>query len=287
MNSDSGCLVLDSGDAQLIVDAARGGAIREFNWRKLPILRRTSRSAGADPLELACFPMVPYANRIAHGRFSSQGRAVQLKPNRPPEPHPLHGQGWLSTWKIVLGSASSATLSFEGGGDDWPWRYKAEQHFELHPNALVVRLSVQNLAPSPMPVMLGLHPYFGGAADAALQTGVPRVWLTDGGSLPVEEVVTPVDWSFDQPRAIATVPLDHCFVDWNARARLFWPDRRVEMRATHCRYLHLYAPAGRDFFCIEPQSAAAGALNRDANEATLLPPGERCEIQMSLAVEAA
>ena len=48
---------------------------------------------------------------------------------------------------------------FEGGGDEWPWRYRAEQQFQLSPNALSVSLSVENLALSSMPAMLGLHPY--------------------------------------------------------------------------------------------------------------------------------
>ena len=50
---------------------------------------------------------------------------------------------------------------FEGGADEWPWRYRAEQQFQLNPSALTVSLSIENLAQSPMPAMLGLHPYFG------------------------------------------------------------------------------------------------------------------------------
>jgi aldose 1-epimerase len=287
MKSDSAYLVLEHGDTRLILDAAHGGAIREFGWRGQPILRPTPRSAGAEPFELGCFPMVPYANRIAHGRFSFGAREVQLKRNRRDEPHPLHGQGWLSRGEVVDATASSATLMFEGGADEWPWRYRAEQHFQLHRSALAVSLSIENLAQSAMPVMLGLHPYFCDAALAQLQAGVPRVWLTDGASLPVEEVATPFDWSFDRPRSIAGVPLDHCFVDWDARALLLWPDRRLVIRATNCRYLHVYAPSGRDFFCVEPQSAAAGALNRGADEATVVAPGGRFEMSVHFDVGAA
>jgi aldose 1-epimerase len=135
-----------------------------------------------------------------------------------------------------------------------------------------------------MPVMLGLHPFFCDAARAQLQTVVPRVWLTDTAHLPVEEVATPIDWSFAQTRAITAVPLDNCFVGWSGSALLLWPDRRVEIRASNCPYLHVYAPFGRDFFCVEPQSAPAGALCRDAGEATVVPPGQRFELQVSFAV---
>ena len=287
MKTDSGYLVLEHGDTRLTLDAAHGGAIREFGWRDRPILRPSPRGAGADPFELACFPMVPYANRIAHGRFRFAERAVRLKQNRRDEPHPLHGQGWLSPWTVLDATASRATLMFEGGGDEWPWRYRAEQHLQLHRSALAVSLSIENLAQSGMPVMLGLHPYFCDAALARLQAVLPRVWLTDRASLPVEKVATPIDWSFDRARPIAAVPLDHCFVDWNARAALLWPDRRVDIRATNCHYLHIYAPSGRDFFCVEPQSAAAGALTRGAEEATVVAPGGRFEMQVHFEVGAA
>jgi len=174
---------------------------------------------------------------------------------------------------------------FEGGADEWPWHYLAEQHLQLSQGALSIRLSIENLAHSPMPVMLGLHPYFCDPNQAQLQAQTPSVWLTDSASLPTEEVATPLDWSFDRARLITAVPLDHCFTHWNGTAVIRWPDLRVDIRATNCRYLHVYAPSGREFFCVEPLSAAAGALNR--NEATVVQPGARFEIQVSFAVGAA
>jgi aldose 1-epimerase len=80
------------------------------------------------------------------------------------------------------------------------------------------------------------------------------------------------------------VPLDHCSAGWNASAGVVWPDRRVDIRASNCRYLHIYAPSGREFFCLEPQSAPDGALNRNRNEATIVQTGERFEMQVSFEV---
>ena len=37
------------------------------------------------------------------------------------------------------------------------------------------------------------------------------------------------------------MPLDNCFADWNESALIQWPDRRVEIHAGNCRYLHVYA----------------------------------------------
>jgi aldose 1-epimerase len=86
MKIDSGPLVIEHEAMRLTLDAARGGAIREFSWRDRPIFRPAPRGAGADPFDLGCFPMVPYANRIAYGRFSFGGHAVRAPSNRQDEP---------------------------------------------------------------------------------------------------------------------------------------------------------------------------------------------------------
>ncbi len=283
---DKGFLVLRQATTQLTLDPQRGGAIRELSWHGRDVLRPTPALAGDDPLDMACFPMVPYVNRIAHGRFSFRGRAVQLQPNWSEDPHPLHGAGWRKPWAVLAVTSSSARLGFEGGADEWPWAYRCALSFELLSDGLSVELSVENLSESPMPAMLGLHPYFQDAAHAELQAQVPKVWLTDGGALPVRECPTPPDWRFEPARAITAVPLDNSFSGWNGVAALRWPDRTVTLRASDCRYLHVYAPVGKDFFCIEPQSAAAGALGRNGGEVNVVAPGKRFAIRMRLDVGA-
>jgi aldose 1-epimerase len=287
VNIDEGFLVLQHETTRLAVDSRRGGAIRAFDWRGKAILRSTAAGAGDDPFDMACFPMAPYVNRVAHGQFSFGRHAVQLARNWSQDPHPLHGQGWRARWTVEATSSSSATLSYEGGADDWPWRYRCEQSFQLLADELSVELRLENLSETAMPAMLGLHPYFSDAAQAQLQAQLPRVWLTDRAALPVKEAQTPPAWRFEPARAIDAVPLDHCFSGWDGIATLRWPDRAVTVRAAHCSCLHIYAPAGRDFFCIEPQSAAPGALSRDAGEATVLAPGGRCAIRVQFAVGAA
>jgi aldose 1-epimerase len=132
-----------------------------------------------------------------------------------------------------------------------------------------------------------MHPYFCDASRALLQAKVPRVWQTNSDSLPTAQIATPSAWSFDTARSISSVPLDHCFADWNGQARIFWPDRSVLLEATNCRFLHVYAPPGQDFFCLEPQSAPAGVLNRSASDVPVVQPGERYTIALRFEVGAA
>ncbi len=284
MKVDEDYLVLQQGGARLTLDPLRGGVIREFDWQGIPIFRPTEPDAGDEPLEVACFPLIPFANRIAQGRFEFDGRSVQLSRNWSGDPHPLHGYGWRAPWSVAGVGTSSATMRFEGGGDEWPWQYRCEQHFQLLPDGLSIELSIRNLSAAPMPAMLGLHPYFHDAAHARLSAVLPRVWMTDEAALPIAEAPTPQAWGFEPGRIVNTLPLDHCFSGWDGVATLRWPDRTVTVRATDCRCLHIYAPAGKDFFCLEPQSAPAGALGRGSDQLTVIASAERAAIRVHFSV---
>jgi aldose 1-epimerase len=284
---DDGFLVLNDDAMRLTLDACRGGAIRELERDGRAIFRPTPATAGEDPFDTACFAMAPYVNRIAHGRFSFAGQAVRVARNWSEDPHPLHGHGWRARWLVVASSSWSATLQFEGGADEWPWRYRCRQRFELAADGLSVELSIANLSDTPMPTMLGLHPYFPQAAQAQLQARLPKVWMTDQAALPVQEAPTPASWDFTASRAINAVPLDHCFSGWDGNATLRWPDRTVLVHAAHCEHLQIYAPAGQDFFCIEPQSARSGALGGDGAGMRVVAPGERFAIGVRFTVQGA
>jgi aldose 1-epimerase len=279
-------LVLQHQQTRLTLDPRRGGVIRELSWQGHDILRPTGAQEGEDPFQTACFPMVPYVNRVARGRFAFGGRAVQLARNWSQDPHPLHGQGWRASWTVTAASKYNATLHFEGGADEWPWRYRCEQRFQLLPETVSIELSIQNLGSEPMPAMLGLHPYFPDAPHAHLHAQLPRVWMADAESLPTQETGTPPAWNFDPARAVSAIALDHGFAGWNGVALLSWPDRTVTLRAPDCRFLHVYTPAGRDFFCIEPQTAPPGALGRDPTEASIVAPGGRLSMRVHFSIGA-
>ena len=69
----------------------------EFNQGELYVaLRRTDGTAieTDDPLQFASFPLVPFSNRIADGRFEWDGEQIEIDPNFAPEPHAIHGVGW-------------------------------------------------------------------------------------------------------------------------------------------------------------------------------------------------
>lgn len=275
-------LILQHHSARLSLAPQLGGAIRSFTWRGRDVLRPTPATAGDDPFTMACFPMAPYVNRIAHGRFEFGGRTVQLERNWRTDPHPIHGQAWRRPWSIATAATTDAVLTFDGGADEWPWRYRCEQRFVLQDEGLSIELALENLGVTTMPAMLGLHPYLAMPAHARMRARLPRVWRTDAGSLPIEQIDTPSAWSFDPGRLVDAVALDQCFAGWDGVVSLEWPDLRLTLRASRCPFLHIYTPQGQDFFCLEPQTAPPGALERGAGEAAALAPGERLAIEVHL-----
>ncbi len=100
------CITLANAHLRLDVAPTLGGGITRFDWRNdgalTPIFRRCRHvAADTQPNQLACYPLLPYSNRIGGGHFSVGGRRVDVPRNRADEPLPIHGDGWLAAWQVA------------------------------------------------------------------------------------------------------------------------------------------------------------------------------------------
>lgn len=253
-------LELAHGDLRVALDPALGGAVLSFRKGDVDLLRPTP--AGTDDvLETACFPLVPYANRIADGRFTWGGRTGALPGNMAGHPHPLHGDGWRGEWIVDGRDAASAMLEFLPQASAWPWRYRAAQAVHLSAEGLNLTLSVTNLDDVAGPFGLGFHPYFPDAATARMTTTVRGLWQASDDLLPVREVASP---RWDDRPVRSDELLDHCHTGWSREAAVSLAPGRPALRLTASKslgWLHVYAPPAEDFFCIEPVSHAPNAVN--------------------------
>jgi aldose 1-epimerase len=233
-----------------------------------------------DPLETACFPLVPYANRIAHGRFAFRGRMVRLARNFGMHPHSLHGLGWQSRWEIAeVGDAHVVLAHRYGGEGDWPWAYRAEQRFALTGDGLEVALTLTNSGDEPMPAGLGLHPCFPVQPETRLTFRAAAMWLADADMLRTESA--PPDHFADWTRGARIAGhglIDNAFEGWDGAARL----DGLAITARGADALHLYVPPGQGYCCIEPVSHLPDAFNRDL-PADALAPGAAWTLTMRLA----
>ena len=279
---------LVAGELSAEIAPERGGSVAGFRVGDTPLLwpERATRPGEFGAESMACFPLVPFVNRIRDGRFRHAGRPFAI-PRNTPRPHPLHGEGWLAAWSADAHDGRSALLSLQPEAHGWPWRYRAFQRFELDPGGLTVTLGLQSLASEPFPFSLGLHPYFPHPADALLQASCHRVWSGDGTGIPTRADVIPREADFGEARAVAAEPLDHCFDGWDGRATIRWPAAglALTLEAEDCGFLQVYSPPGEPFFCVEPMTARPDAFNPNTSDLSpidLIEPGGRRQISMRL-----
>lgn len=242
-----------------------GGALARFDWigRAAPqAVFRPCPIPPVSPSQVACFAMLPWANRIAPGSFG-------LPANRAGEPCPIHGQGWQSAWEIQFQSATEVRLTLERSGHA-PFSYQAELHYSLADTTLQVTLQVRNTGPVAMPFGLGLHPWFERRGDVQLQAAAGTTWRRGELGLPAEALPLPDAWNFASMHALPDSPIDHLFGGWNGVAKIGLPEQALELSITaDMDYFILYAPQGADFFCFEPVDHMINAHDQ------ILAPGER------------
>lgn len=280
---------LTSGDYRVVVDPKRGGSLSSFEWAGIPILRA---SEPGSILETACFPLVPFSNRIARGVFSIAGRAFRIAPNflEADKHSPLHGFGWLSEWQAVSASEDNALIEHVYPGGDWPWTYRARQQISLSENGVLIGLELTNCSEDTMPAGLGLHPYFPRTADTQYH-GLHRAeWQVDKHCLPVSLIKSEEsrDWWDGQPVSMRCV--DTAYVGREGTLSIHWPDKDIGARIIPSKNLAttvVYTPQGENFFCVEPVSHETNAINLPGSRMTMLQSGETMQAYVRIEVSAA
>lgn len=248
--SPAGRLRLSAPGVQVEVDLAAGGRLASFvvDGRQLLV------TEGFGPIAWGSFPMVPFAGRVRHGRFSFQGRAYELPIAMPP--HAIHGTVLDRLWERIDARTISTEL-----GPTWPFRGHAVQRFELGAGRFTTRLEVH--AEEPMPASIGWHPWFHrrpqavhgvttgpepGALELELDAG--SMYLRDESGMATAELVSP------PPPG----PWDDCFTDLRHPPVLRWPGYLELAIESGCPDWVVYT-VPTEALCVEPQTAPPDALN--------------------------
>lgn len=264
-----------------------GGAVTALRRGERDVLRPAPKGA-TDPLETACFPLTPYANRIAGGRFVFEGREVVIPTLPAFAPHALHGDGWLKPWSVEDATTDRAVLRLDGGADaHWPWAYRARQTVSLNQDGLTIRLDMTNASSEPMPAGLGFHPYFPRPEGTRLKAATTGVWT---GPEIVPDRLAASGWIADwigqevDAAARAVALIDNAYEGWSGVAELADGDGVTTVTADADR-LHVYAPPGEDFCCLEPVTHRPDVFNQAApgeGGSVVLAPGESLSLRMTV-----
>ena len=256
---------LAEADIEFLVDPLRGGRISQLTVARSQLLV-TEEEAQGNPLGWGCYPMVPFAGRVRGGRFSFAGRGWRL-----PEVtggHALHGYGYCSPWEQVSEDTIELNL-----GDPWPFRGWVQQRFSVHPGGMTVVMEVR--AFDRQPVSVGWHPWFrrriGGGDRLDVEVHPGPMYELDEDDIPTGRLVPPPPG-----------PWDTCFVEMGAPPRLQWGDAVAITIDSSCDHWVIY-DRPENALCIEPQSEAPDAVNRDP---VVVIEGDRLVHSMTIAVAA-
>lgn len=141
-----------------------GASVASCEYLGFPVFEpaRPAFLGEPDVFASSCFPLIPFSNRIAEGRFSFDGKTYSINPNHPVQKFPIHGNSWESPWRVMTQRSNSCrlSLSYEAKAGGWPWSYRAEQLISVEDELLTFELSIKNTSKHPFPAGIGLHPFF-------------------------------------------------------------------------------------------------------------------------------
>ncbi len=292
MAETSDRLTLTQGDHELELCPKGGGCITAFRYRGLDVMRCATEDYWPkfEPRESGSFPLVPYSNRIADGRFTYDDRTYRLPINMPPEPHAIHGDGWQGAWTVEAVGSSEAALVFEP--EDAPISHRSRQLFKLDDKGLTATLELANTGAHALPFGMGHHPYFPRSEGLTLEAAVSGVWLPDERNIPKDKIALPEDWDFNHPKRLAALELDNCFTGFAGKATMNWPETGLSLAIDAepiFGYLVVFVPPGEDFVCVEPVSNVTNGIHqliagRDDTGLKVLQPAETLKGSMRFSV---
>lgn len=251
----------------------RGGAISRIDWVRpdgngtINLLRPVSKEAieHGNPSDLGCFPMVPFANRLAFSEFEFDGRLVKVPANRPPSPHAIHGFGRGAVWTIERPTSDSLRLNHKHDDPESGFVYVAWQELRVAEGDITLEIGVRHLGRSPMPYGIGLHPWFPGGADASVAFVATECLATDEHMLPTRRTVIDLGRDFSRPKMIRHHKgLDVHYTGWECEADMVWDEAgyRLHLAASDSlSNLQFYIPEDGKTFCVEPVSHVPNVHN--------------------------
>ena len=278
---------LTAGDARLVVDL-RGGGLRTLDVGDWAVL--DGYAAGRVPSGRRGGVLLPWPNRIRDGRWTWEGRELQLDVASAERPTAIHGLLSWQPWQVVESATDRVTVgTVVEPRSGYPFRLAVAIDYVLTSGSLESTVRVRNVGTDRAPFGVGLHPYLGvGAtedgdlAEAEVQIPARTLLVVDDSGLPTGErrpfdgaVGRIGDRVFDDP----ITDLDRDDDGW-ARVQLRGPAGEIELAVDRAwPWLQVYTgdtlPEGqrRRSLAVEPMTCPPNAL-ADGVDVVVLEPGE-------------
>jgi galactose mutarotase-like enzyme len=260
---------LEAGRTRATIAPEAGGRLLQLElrdgdggWLPLLVAPDDPQRAVAEPTRWGAFPMAPWPNRIAGGRFTFAGQVVELPVNK--EGHAIHGLVLDRPWSVDAATTTSCAISvlFDAR---WPFGGGASQTFVVRDDGIDLRIEVEADAAA-FPAGAGWHPWF----RRDVRSGVdPRV-LVDAAEIYEHEAQIPTgvllpaagEADLRSYPALGDRRLDTCYRRPRGAMKLRWADIELVMTSSdNMRHAVVYTPERA--VCVEPQTCAIDAFHLD------------------------
>jgi aldose 1-epimerase len=207
-----------AGDYRAVAVEA-GGGLRELSYGGRALVDGYAEDALADGGRGQV--LAPWPNRLRDGRWTWQGRQLQLPLSEPAKGNAIHGLVRWAGWSLESRTPSLVVLTHRlHPQPGYPFRLDLSiTHAVDAESGLTVELSATNPGPRAAPVALGMHPYLaapsGGLIDGCL-VHVPartRVFVDDRGIPDGTEPVDGTPYDLRSPRRVGDLVLDTAYTD--------------------------------------------------------------------------
>ena len=295
-------IILENQYLKTSIDPDRGTDLLAFSTRMDDTWLSLMPDVEDAQTELDCtsFLMVPYSNRIEHGRFTFAGRTYQLEDGAN---HSIHGDVRKRPWSVEEHIATRLCCTFRSTDHEavnWPWSFEARAEYSLEKAEFTSHLTLWNRGDTPMPAGFGWHPYFNRRLTASgepvhLRFKVAGAYPDANGnripSGPLQPLEPHQDFTVEKPLDPDNF-LDTCFHGYDGNGHIAWPRSGVELFfgcSAPCSHLVVYNPEA-PHFAIEPVTNANNGVNLHAQGDSTsgvveLVPGEQLTARFSLRVD--
>jgi aldose 1-epimerase len=163
--------------------------------------------------------LMPWPNRIRGGRYSYDGRDLQLSLSEVALGNASHGLARWAAWTLEEHSPGSVSLTYRlMAQSGYPWTVDLHVLYDLSADGLTVTQTATNLSPSPAPFASGAHPYLrvgDGPVDGwELTLPASTRLVVDDQLIPVrEEPVDGTSYDFRVTRPLRDTVVDSAFGD--------------------------------------------------------------------------
>ena len=205
------------------------------------------------------FATVPYFGAIQKKSFLYKNKFISLPKTHPLEPDTIHGEGWVSKWKVKSKSTSSTELVFNHHGKKgFPFKYQVNQQFILKNKSLCINISIVNKDKESFNCGIGFHPWFNIHKNSKIYSNNFSYIEEHKKNIFKKKL-----FSNKKFLDLNKYKIDKTFINWNGRSKLtIDKDTAIEIiNIKNIHNLHVYSPPKENFFCIEPVTNISDAYN--------------------------